>query len=72
MLSNDLDNVANTLQSGLTNSLSALVLLAGVVVMMISINPILAFLSMVVIPVSYLMVKFLVKKANLSFRKMRT
>lgn len=69
LLSNDLDNVANTLQSGLTSSLSALVLLAGVVVMMISINPILAFLSMVVIPVSYLMVKFLVKKAKPLFQK---
>ncbi|NLB09303.1 MAG: ABC transporter ATP-binding protein [Clostridiales bacterium] len=69
LLSNDLDNVANTLQSGLTGSLSALVLLAGVVVMMISINPILAFLSMIVIPVSYLMVKFLVKKAKPLFQK---
>lgn len=69
LLSNDLDNVANTLQSGLTGSLSALVLLAGVVVMMISINPMLAFLSMIVIPVSYLMVKFLVKKAKPLFQK---
>ena len=50
LLSNDLDNVANTLQSGLTSSLSAVVLLAGVVTMMIIINPILAFLSMIVIP----------------------
>ncbi|MGI6091328.1 MAG: ABC transporter ATP-binding protein [Saccharofermentanales bacterium] len=69
LLSNDLDNVANTLQSGLTSSLSALVLLVGVVVMMININPLLAFLSMVVIPVSYLMVKFLVKKAKPLFQK---
>jgi ATP-binding cassette subfamily B multidrug efflux pump len=61
LLSNDLDNVANTLQSGLTSSLSALVLLVGVVIMMISINPLLAFLSMIVIPVSYFMVKFLVR-----------
>jgi ATP-binding cassette subfamily B multidrug efflux pump len=69
LLSNDLDNVANTLQSGLTSSLSAVVLLAGVVTMMIIINPILAFLSMVVIPVSYLMVKYLIKKAKPIFQK---
>lgn len=69
LLSNDLDNVANTLQSGLTSSLSAVVLLAGVVTMMIIINPILAFLSMIVIPVSYLMVKYLVKKAKPVFQK---
>ncbi len=69
LLTNDLDNVASTLQSGLTSSLSALVLLLGVVIMMISINPVLAFLSMVVIPVSYYMVKFLIKKARPLFQK---
>lgn len=69
LLSNDLDNVANTLQSGLTSSLSAVVLLVGAVAMMIIINPVLAFLSMVVIPVSYLMVKYLIKKAKPIFRK---
>lgn len=69
LLSNDLDNVANTLQSGLTSSLSAVVLLVGVVTMMIIINPVLAFLSMIVIPVSYFMVKFLVKKAKPIFQK---
>lgn len=69
LLSNDLDNVANTLQSGLTSSLSALVLLVGVVIMMININPMLAFLSMIVIPVSYLLVKFIVTKAKPLFQK---
>ncbi|HHW94514.1 MAG TPA: ABC transporter ATP-binding protein [Mogibacterium sp.] len=69
LLSNDLDNVANTLQSGLTSSLSALVLLVGVITMMIIINPILAFLSMIVIPVSYFMVKYLVGKAKPIFKK---
>ncbi len=69
LLSNDLDNVANTLQSGLTSSLSAIVLLVGVIIMMISINVVLAFLSMIVIPVSYFMVKYLVKKAKPIFQK---
>lgn len=69
LLSNDLDNVANTLQSGLTSSLSAIVLLAGVVAMMININSVLAILSMVVIPVSYYMVKYLITKAKPLFRK---
>ncbi len=69
LLSNDLDNVANTLQSGLTSSLSAIVLLVGVVIMMLIINPVLAFLSMVVIPVSYYMVKYLIKKSKPIFQK---
>ena len=69
LLSNDLDNVANTLQSGLTSSLSALVLLVGVVIMMININVILAILSMIVIPVSYFMVKYLINKVKPIFQK---
>ncbi|NMD38554.1 MAG: ABC transporter ATP-binding protein [Christensenellaceae bacterium] len=69
LLSNDLDNVANTLQSGLTSSLSAIVLLIGVIIMMIIINPVLALLSMVVIPISYTMVKYLIKKAKPIFQK---
>ncbi len=37
--------------------------------MMLVINPILAFLSMIVIPVSYFMVKYLIKKAKPIFQK---
>lgn len=69
LLTNDLDNIANTLQSGLTSSLSAIVLLVGVVVMMLSINVILALVAMIVIPISYWIVKFLIGKAKPIFQK---
>ena len=69
LLTNDLDNVANTLQTGLTGSLTAIVILFGVVIMMFNIHTILALLAMVVIPISYLLVKYLVNKAKPIFRK---
>ncbi|NLJ71007.1 MAG: ABC transporter ATP-binding protein [Clostridiaceae bacterium] len=69
LLTNDLDNVANTLQTGLTSSLTAIVILIGVVIMMFNIHAILALLAMVVIPISYLLVKYLVKKAKPIFQR---
>ncbi|MGI5913233.1 MAG: ABC transporter ATP-binding protein [Bacteroidales bacterium] len=69
LLTNDLDNVSNTLQSGLTNSLTAVVILVGVVIMMFNIHVALALLALIVVPVSYLLVKYLVKKAKPIFQR---
>ncbi|MGI6312666.1 MAG: ABC transporter ATP-binding protein [Bacteroidales bacterium] len=69
LLTNDLDNVSNTLQSGLTNSLTAVVILVGVVIMMFNIHITLALLALIVIPISYLLVKYLVKRAKPIFQR---
>lgn len=69
LLTNDLDNVSNTLQSGLTNSLTAVVILVGVVIMMFTIHITLALLALIVIPISYLLVKYLVKRAKPIFQR---
>ena len=69
LLTNDLDNVSNTLQSGLTNSLTAVVILVGVVIMMFNIHITLALLAFIVIPISYLLVKYLVKRAKPIFQR---
>jgi ATP-binding cassette subfamily B multidrug efflux pump len=69
LLTNDLDNVANTLQTGLTSSLTAVVILIGVVIMMFSIHVTLALLAIIVIPISYFLVKNLVKKAKPIFQR---
>lgn len=69
LLSNDLDNVSQTLQSGLTSSITAVVIMIGVFIMMLSIHPLLAFLTLVVVPLSYYVVKYLIKKAKPVFQK---
>lgn len=69
LLTNDLDNVSNTLQSGLTSSLTAVVILVGVVIMMFNIHVTLALLALIVVPIAYLLVKYLVKKAKPIFQR---
>ncbi|MGI6756551.1 MAG: ABC transporter ATP-binding protein [Bacteroidaceae bacterium] len=69
LLTNDLDNVSNTLQSGLTSSLTAVVILIGVVIMMFNIHVTLALLALIVIPISYFLVKYLVKIAKPIFQR---
>lgn len=68
LITNDLDNLSNTLQTGMTSAIVAIVMFFGVSIMMFSINPILALLSMVVLPISYLLVNTLVKKARPIFQ----
>lgn len=69
LLTNDLDNVANTLQTGLTSSLTAIIMFIGVTIMMFTIHPWLALMSLVVIPISYGLVNFLIKKARPIFKR---
>lgn len=69
LLSNDLDNVANTLQSGLTSSITAVAMMVGVFAMMLMIHPALALLTLIVVPASYFLVKYLIKKAKPIFQE---
>lgn len=69
LLSNDLDNVSNTLQSGLAASITAIAMMIGVFIMMLTIYPLLAFLTLIIVPLSYFLVKYLVKRAKPIFQK---
>lgn len=61
--------IRENLQTGLTSSLTAVVILIGVVIMMFSIHVTLALLAIIVIPISYFLVKYLVKKAKPIFQR---
>lgn len=69
LLTNDLDNVANTLQTGLTSSITAIVMMVGVIVMMLTIQAFLALLTFIVIPIAYYLVQHLIKRAKPVFQK---
>lgn len=69
LLSNDLDNVSNTLQTGLTSSIVAVVMMLGVFVMMLTIHPVLTLVAVVVVPLSSWAVKALVDRAKSIFRR---
>lgn len=69
LLTNDLDNVSSTLQSGLTSSISALVLMVGVFVMMLTIHPVLTLVAVAVVPLSAWAVRALIARARPVFRR---
>ncbi|MDD4541581.1 MAG: ABC transporter ATP-binding protein, partial [Eubacteriales bacterium] len=69
LLSNDLDNVSNTLQSGLTSSVTAVVMMIGVLVMMLTIDPLLILVAVIVVPISSWVVRSIVQRSKPVFRK---
>jgi ATP-binding cassette subfamily B multidrug efflux pump len=51
-VTNDIDNIANTLQQSLMQIITAVFTILGVLIMMLTISPLLAFISMLVVPVA--------------------
>jgi ATP-binding cassette subfamily B protein len=66
-VTNDIDNLAQSLQMSTTQALNQVLLLIGVVVMMISISPLLALFSTVLIPLSMVLVRFVAKNSRRRF-----
>lgn len=51
-VTNDIDNIATTLQQSLTQLLTAVLTIVGVLIMMIMVSPVLALISLIAVPVS--------------------
>lgn len=51
-VTNDMDNIANTLQQSLTQLITSLVTVIGIIVMMLSISPLMTLIAFVTLPVS--------------------
>ena len=51
-VTNDMDNIANTLQQSLTQLITSVVTLAGILVMMLSISPLMTLIAIVTLPLS--------------------
>jgi len=66
-VTNDIDNIAQGLQQTLSQMLTSLLTLFGVLVMMIYISPVLALVAVITIPVSLLMVKVVASRSKKKF-----
>ncbi len=66
-VTNDLDNVANTLQQSLTQLISSAVTIIGVPIMMLTISPLLTLISLIVIPLSLLMTRVVMPRSQKHF-----
>jgi ATP-binding cassette subfamily B protein len=69
-VTNDIDNIANTLQQSLMQILTSLVTIVGVLAMMIWISPVLAGLSLLVIPAAAISTMLIARRSQKQFTAM--
>ncbi len=66
-VTNDIDNIANTLQQSLAQIITAVCTLLGVLIMMLTISPLLALFSLMVLPVAGVATTFIAKRSQVQF-----
>ncbi|MEO8744112.1 MAG: ABC transporter ATP-binding protein [Candidatus Dormiibacterota bacterium] len=66
-VTNDIDNVATTLQQGMSQILTSLLTVVGVLGMMLFISPLLALISLVTIPLSVVVTILIAKRSQVQF-----
>ncbi|GGN93704.1 ABC transporter ATP-binding protein [Saccharibacillus kuerlensis] len=66
-VTNDMDNISNTLQQSLTQIITSLVTILGVIVMMLTISPIMTLITVLTIPLSLIVVIMVAKRSQKYF-----
>jgi ATP-binding cassette subfamily B multidrug efflux pump len=66
-VTNDIDNIANTLQQSLTQIITSLATIVGILAMMFWISPLLAGISLLVIPVAALATMLIARRSQKQF-----
>jgi ATP-binding cassette subfamily B protein len=66
-VTNDIDNVAQSLQQTLSNTLTSMLILIGTAVMMLTISPLLAAVALVTVPISIYTMKQIGSRARPNF-----
>ncbi|MCJ7789384.1 MAG: ABC transporter ATP-binding protein/permease [Candidatus Atribacteria bacterium] len=68
-VTNDVDVISSTLQQGLTQLVTSVVTLVGIVIMMLTISPMLTLIALVTLPLSFLATKVIAKQSQKFFAK---
>jgi ATP-binding cassette subfamily B multidrug efflux pump len=66
-VTNDIDNMAQSLQQTLSQMLVSLLTIVGIIAMMLTISPLLTLTALVTIPLSMFIVKFMAKRSKSRF-----
>ena len=66
-VTNDIDNISQTLQQSLTQLITSLLTVVGVLIMMLTISPLLAFFSVLVVPASMIVAMVIAKRSQVQF-----
>lgn len=67
-ITNDVDTVGMGLNQSVTQIITSLTTLVGVLIMMLSISPLMTLIALVVLPVSVILISFVVKKSQKYFK----
>ncbi|MGG3470486.1 ABC transporter ATP-binding protein [Neobacillus pocheonensis] len=65
---NDIDNISTTLQQSLTQLITSIVTLVGVIVMMLTISPLMTLIVVVTLPLSFVATASIAKKSQTYFK----
>ncbi len=68
-MTNDLENVSNILTTSFSQLLSSVLSLIGVIIMMLVLNLPLAFVSLIIMPMTYFLTKVISKRTRVGFRE---
>jgi ATP-binding cassette subfamily B multidrug efflux pump len=68
-VTNDIDTVSNTLQQSITQLITAIVTLVGIVLMMLTISPLLTLVAFVTLPLSFLVTKVIARQSQKFFAR---
>ncbi|PLS03399.1 ABC transporter ATP-binding protein [Neobacillus cucumis] len=68
-LSNDVDNVSNTISQSTTQLMNGLIVIAGSLIMMIILSPILTVASLITVPLVFLLTKTIAKRTSVLFKE---
>ena len=66
-MTNDVDTISQTLSRGIVQIITSVTMIIGILIMMISINPILTVVALVILPISALLISFIIKKSQKLF-----
>ncbi|ETI67651.1 ABC transporter ATP-binding protein [Neobacillus vireti] len=67
-LSNDVDNVSNTISQSTTQLMSGLIVIAGSLIMMLILSPVLTVASLVTVPLVFLLTRTIAKRTSVFFK----
>jgi ATP-binding cassette subfamily B protein len=68
-VTNDMDTIATTLQQSMTQLITSMVTIIGILIMMISISPIMTVIALITLPVSGYLTMIIAKKSQKYFAK---
>lgn len=66
-VTNDVDTISQTLNQSLSQIITSVVMILGIIVMMLSISWVLTLITIVVLPISFIFIAFITKKSQVQF-----